>query len=118
MSTSVFHSRYSTSPAITPDCEIPILMEAPTDHRRPSALSDKRLNNVNYVRHVLRRFFGGSARKSSPAVVFDDALCDQSPSSHLPADNCTSPVFVHPNLQYEKHAKFSGNALLSPANGV
>jgi hypothetical protein len=93
----------------TTDCEIPILMDLPADNRRQSALSDRRLNNVNYVRHVLRRFFGGSARKSSPTIGLDESPSEQSPNANTLAGNFSSPVLTHPNLQYDKHTKFSGN---------
>ncbi|UJR31086.1 hypothetical protein I4U23_018594 [Adineta vaga] len=112
MSKSIYHSRLSSSTLTTPDIDIPILMENNIDHRRQSAFSDRRLNNVNYVRHVLRRFFGGSNRKSSPTAGLDDSPYEQSPTLNILSENFSSPILIHPTLQYDKHTKFSGELLL------
>ncbi|CAF0923074.1 unnamed protein product [Adineta ricciae] len=112
MSKSIYHSHLSSSAVATPDTEIPILMESNTDHRRPSTLSDRRLNNVNYVRHVLRRFFGGSNKKSSPLSGIDDSPYEQPPTCSIYPEDSLSPILIHPALQYDKHTKFSGELLL------
>ena len=65
MSISTCHSQLPSPTDITPDSDIPNLMDINSDNRRQSSLNDKRTNNVNYVRHVLRKFFGGYSRKSS-----------------------------------------------------
>lgn len=97
MSKSTCHSRLPLSSSLTsPDIENLNSMDNQNDYRRISASNDKRQHNVNYVRHVIRRFFGSYSRKSSP-LIHDES--EQSP---------TSPVLLHPSLQYEKHTKFSG----------
>jgi hypothetical protein len=101
MSKSTCRSRLSST-ATTPDLDINnIQIQNLIDFRTQT--NDKRLNNVNYVRHVLRKFFGGYNKKppSINTTSFDDT--DQSPS-----DSLISPILIHPCLQYDKHAKFSG----------
>lgn len=96
MSKSTYHTRVPLPSSLTsPDIENLNSMETSIDYRRTTASNDKRLHNVNYVRHVLRRFFGGYNRKSSPFVSDENSL-EQ------------SPILIHPLLQYDKHTKFSG----------
>lgn len=112
MSKTTCHSRLPLSPInTTPDIELANSMENPLDPRRTSALSDKRIHNVNYVRHVLRRFFGTYNRKSSPAVA-DEATPEQLPTLNLLSENSASPVLIHLSLEYEKQTKFSGNKIV------
>lgn len=84
-------------------------MDNPTELRRSSVFSDKRNHNVNYVRHVLRRFFGSYNKKSSLSAAFDEHSAEQSPTIESNAENGTSPILLHPSLQYDRHKKFSGN---------
>ena len=108
MSKSTCHSRLPST-ATTPDLDFPNLMETSADLRRPSSISDRRATNVNYVRHVLRKFFGGHNKKYSSSAVFDDLSYEPSPTaSSTGAERCISPILIHPCLQFEKHTKFSG----------
>jgi hypothetical protein len=107
MSKSTCHSRLSST-ATTPDLDIQNLMDTNIDIRRQSALSDKRTNNVNYVRHVLRKFFGSSNKRTSSSAIFDDISNEQSPTTNTVTPNAISPILIHPCLQYDKHTKFSG----------
>jgi hypothetical protein len=104
MSVSTCHSRLPLSIAATPDIDIQNLMDHSLEDRRQSTLSDKRITNVNYVRHVLRRFFGGSNKKSPT----DEISSEQSPTIDVIQDDLASPILIHPGLQYDKHTKFSG----------
>ena len=99
----------STCQSITATPELDLPMDNHPELRRPSSLSDKRAHNVNYVRHVLRRFFGSYNKKSSLSAAFDDNSAEQSPSTEFSAENGTSPILLHPSLQYDQHKKFSGN---------
>jgi len=108
MSKSSCHSRLSSSITTTPDLDIENFMDINAENRRQSSLSDRRINNVNYVRHVLRRFFGGSNKKTSPTTGSEDTSYEQSPTTKLSTENSPSPVLIHPSLQYDKHSKFSG----------
>lgn len=62
---------------------------------------DRRVNNVNYVRNVLRKFFSSYIKKSSTSS-------DENQSDHL-----ISPILIHPCLQFDKHSKFSGSRTLN-----
>ncbi|CAF3423933.1 unnamed protein product [Rotaria socialis] len=88
------------------------LMDTNMDNRCSSALNDKRIHNVNYVRQVLRRFFGVSHKKSSSTTCFDDISDEQSQSTNILKASPIVPVFIQPCLQYENHTKFSGELLL------
>jgi hypothetical protein len=107
MSVSTCHSPLSLSSTTSPNTDIQNLMENNADNRRLSAYSDKRINNVNYVRTVLRRFFGGSNKKS-PTAAFEIISHEQSPTTDLNHENLSSPILIYPDLQYDKHSKFSG----------
>lgn len=113
MSKSTSHSRLSST-ATSPDLDINnIQFQNLMDLRSPTTTSDKRLNNVNYVRHVLRKFFGVYSKKPtsiSPAV-FDDCFTDQSTTTNNISDNLVPAILIHPCLQYDKHAKFSGRKI-------
>ena len=106
MSKSACHSCLPTSSLTTPDFDTQT--SGMDDIRRQSSMSDKRIHNVNYVRHVLRRFFGGSNKKSSSSITFDDTSSEQSPTTNITTEDCTSPILIHPSLQYDKRTKFSG----------
>lgn len=109
MSKSSYHSHLPSSVLTTPDLDIQNSMDNNIDNRRTSTFSDKRINNVNYVRTVLRRFFGG--HKKSSQTISDESPYEPSSPTILAAttlENITSPVFIHPCLQYDKHTKFSG----------
>ncbi|CAF5066745.1 unnamed protein product, partial [Rotaria socialis] len=69
-----------------------------------------RFNNINYVRHVLRKVFGSHSKKYSSrrSTISDDNLTDQT----LAIDNLMAPILIHPCLQYDKHETFSGELLL------
>jgi hypothetical protein len=110
MSKSTCHSRLSST-ATTPDHDIPIAIDSHIDLRRQSSTNDRRTTNVNYVRHVLRKFFGGSNKKYSSNTVFDDLTYESSSAltSCTTADSCLSPILIHPCLQFDKHTKFTGN---------
>jgi hypothetical protein len=103
-SKSTCHSRLSST-STTPDLDINnIQLQNLMDIRNTN---DRRFNNVNYVRNVLRRFFGNYNKKSSSinSPVFDDNnLTDQT-------DNLISPILIHSCLQFDKHTKFSGELL-------
>jgi hypothetical protein len=101
MSKSTYHSPLPSSAV---DLDIENFMDNNTDPRRQSSLSDKRIHNVNYVRHVLRRFFGTYNKKPSST---QDLASEQSPTRNL-----TSPILIHPCLQYDKRTKFSGKNVL------
>lgn len=108
MSKSTCHSRLPST-ATTPDLDFPNMMETSAELRRQSSASDRRATNVNYVRHVLRKFFGGYNKKYSTNAGFDDISYESSPTAnHTNAEQCISPIFIHPCLQFEKHTKFSG----------
>jgi hypothetical protein len=97
MSKLACHSQLPTS-----DFDIQNFMDINADNRRQTSLNDKRIHNVNYVRHVLRRFFGSHTKKSS----FDETSYEQSPNNRT--ENLTSPILNQPCLEYDKHAKFTG----------
>jgi hypothetical protein len=100
MSKPTSSSRLSST-ATTPDFDLNhIQLQNLMDFRNQTISNDRRLNNINYVRNVLRRFFGGHTKKSS-SINSDDNLPDQS-------DNLISPILLHPCLQFDKHTKFSG----------
>jgi len=110
MSKSTCHSRLSST-ASTPEVDInSIQLQNLMDFRNQTNPNDKRYNNVNYVRQVLRRFFGSYNKKSSSinSTSFDDNLTDQTPTINQFNDNLISPILIHPCLQFNKHAKFSG----------
>jgi hypothetical protein len=103
-SKSTCHSRLSST-STTPDLDINnIQLQNLMDIRNTN---DRRFNNINYVRNVLRRFFGSYNKKSSSinSTVIDDNLTDQT-------DNLISPILIHSCLQFDKHTKFSGELLL------
>ena len=102
MSKSTCQSRLSST-ATTPDIEFPVLMETTNDLRRQSSTSDRRTTNVNYVRNVLRKFFGGYGKKYSTNSNFDE----------ISSDTNVTPILVHPCLQFEKKTKFSGKNLFA-----
>lgn len=110
MSKSTGHTRLlsSSTTTTTPNSDIQNSMDTNFDNRRQSTMSDKRIHNVNYVRHVLRKFFGGYNKKYSSPTIYDDNSYEQSPTTNSISENVTSPIFIHPGLQYERHAKFSG----------
>jgi len=101
MSKSPCHSQLLTS-----DFDIQNIMDINSDNRRQPSLNDKRIHNVNYVRHVLRRFFGSHNKKSS----FDDTYSEHSPK--ILTENLRSPILIQPCLQYDKHRKFTGKYFL------
>jgi hypothetical protein len=111
MSNSTCHSNLPSSTVTTSDFDIQNFMDMNSDNRRQSSLSDRRIHNVNYVRHVLRRFFGVYHKKSSPSTVLEDISCEQSPTANIITENSTSPILIHPCLQYDKRTKFSGKNL-------
>jgi hypothetical protein len=109
MSKPTCRSRLSST-ATTPDLDINnIQLQNLIEFRNQTNTNDRRLNNGNYVRNVLRRFFGGYTKKSSAinSTVFDD-LTDQSLTTD---DNLISPIVIHPCLQFDKHTKFSGRII-------
>ncbi|CAF4868073.1 unnamed protein product [Rotaria socialis] len=58
MSKSTCHSRLSST-ATTPDLDVNnIELQNLIDFRNQTNTNDKRFNNINYVRHVLRKVFG------------------------------------------------------------
>jgi len=97
MSKPTCHSRLSS----TPDLDITnIQIQNLMDIRNTN---DRRItNNVNYVRNVLRRFFGSYNKKYS--TISDDNHSDQS-------ENLISPILIHSCLEFNKHKKFSGELL-------
>lgn len=108
MSKSTYQSRLPTT---TPDIDIQnLVMDINnSENRRQSSLSDKRIHNVNYVRHVLRRFFGGYNKKSTSSTTgFDENSYEQSPTLDILTENSISPILIQPSLQYNKQQKFSG----------
>ena len=110
MSKSTCHSRLSST-ATTPDVDINnIQLQNLIDFRNQTNPNDRRYNNVNYVRQVLRRFFGSYSKKSSSisSTGFDDSLPDQTLTTNNFNDNLISPILIHPCLQFNKHTKFSG----------
>jgi len=56
---------------------------------------DKRFNNINYVRHLLRKFFGNYTKKFLSITQIND-------------DNLISPILIQPCLHFDKHTKFCG----------
>jgi len=98
-SKSTCHSRLSS----TPDLDINnIQLQNLMDIRNTN---DRR---VNYVRNVLRRFFGNYNKKSSSInspVIDDNNLIDQTDNLII------SPILIHSCLQFNKHTKFSGELL-------
>lgn len=108
MSKSTCQSRLPLSATTTPDFDIQNSMDMNSENRRQSSLNDKRIHNVNYVRHVLRRFFGGYNKKYTSPTIYDDISYEQSPTTNKLSENLTSPILIHPNLQYDKNTKFSG----------
>ncbi|CAF3047800.1 unnamed protein product [Rotaria sp. Silwood2] len=86
-------------------------MDINPDNRRQSSLNDKRIHNVNYVRHVLRKFFGSYTKKSSSTTSFDDISYEQLQTTNIIKNNSISSILIHPCLQYDKHTKFSGKNL-------
>ena len=116
MSKSTCQSRLPTPSSTTATPELDLPMDNNTDHRRPPSFSDKRNHNVNYVRHVLRRFFGSYHKKppstSSSTATFDENSSEQSPTGDFLAENETSPILIHPSLQYDQRKKFTGNSSL------
>jgi len=111
MSKSTCHSRLPSSTATTPELDIENFMDSNSDNHRQSSLSDRRIHNVNYVRHVLRRFFGSYNKKSSSSTAYDDISCQRSPTKNIDTENLRSPILVHPCLQYDKSTKFSGKKI-------
>ncbi|CAF1506732.1 unnamed protein product, partial [Adineta ricciae] len=92
-----------SSTATTPDLDLNnIQIQTLMDFRNQTNSNDKRLNNVNYVRQVLRRFFGVYNKKSTSSNSTDDNY----------SNNLMSPILIHPCLQSSKHAKFSGDLLV------
>ncbi|CAF0999006.1 unnamed protein product [Adineta steineri] len=112
MSKSTCPSRLASA-ATTPDLDInQIQLQNLMDFRNQTNSNDKRFNNVNYVRQVLRRFFGVYNKKSPTINSIDDNSTDQLNNNNNIQDNLISPVLIHPCLQFNKHAKFSGELLL------
>ena len=113
MSKSTCQSRLPTPSSIPATPELDLPMENNADNRRTSSFSDKRIHNVNYVRHVLRRFFGSHHKKSSSstATAFDENSSEQSPTGDFLPENGSSPILIHPSLQYDQHKKFTGNSI-------
>ncbi|CAF2133808.1 unnamed protein product [Rotaria magnacalcarata] len=110
MSKSTCHFRLSST-ATTPDLDINnIQLQNLIDFRNQTNTNDKRFNNINYVRHVLRKVFGSHNKKSSSrrSTISDDNLTDQT----LTIDDLVAPILIHSCLQYDKHGKFSGELLL------
>ncbi|CAF1083434.1 unnamed protein product [Adineta ricciae] len=96
-----------SSTATTPDLDLNnIQIQTLMDFRNQTNSNDKRLNNVNYVRQVLRRFFGVYNKKSTSSNSTDDNY----------SNNLMSPILIHPCLQSSKHAKFSGRENSRPKN--
>ncbi|CAF0847252.1 unnamed protein product [Rotaria sordida] len=89
-------------------------MDINTDNRRQSSSSsnDKRIHNINYVRHVLRKFFGSYNKKSSSITSFNDISYEPLQTTNIIKNNSISSILIHPCLQYDKHTKFSGELLL------
>ncbi|CAF1027662.1 unnamed protein product [Adineta steineri] len=112
MSKSTCPSRLASA-ATTPDLDInQIQLQNLMDFRNQTNSNDKRFNNVNYVRQVLRRFFGVYNKKSPTINSTDDNSTDQLNNNNNIQDNLISPILIHPCLQFNKHAKFSGELLL------
>ncbi|CAF2976328.1 unnamed protein product [Rotaria sp. Silwood2] len=114
MSKSTSHSRLSST-ATTPDLDINnIQLQNLIDFRNQTNINDKRSNNVNYVRHVLRKFFGGYIKKSTSinSTISDDNLNDQILTINNINDNLILPILIPACLQFNKHEKFSGELLL------
>ncbi|CAF1199407.1 unnamed protein product [Rotaria sp. Silwood1] len=114
MSKSTNNSRLSST-ATTPDLDINnIQLQNLIDVRNQTNTNDKRSNNVNYVRHVLRKFFGGYIKKSISinSTICDDNLNDQILTTNNINDNLMSPILIPPCLQYYNYEKFSGELLL------
>ncbi|CAF3501693.1 unnamed protein product [Adineta steineri] len=112
MSKSTCPSRLASA-ATTPDLDInQIQLQNLMDFRNQTNSNDKRFNNVNYVRQVLRRFFGVYNKKSPTISSIDDNSTDQLNNNNNIQDNLISPILIHPCLQFNKHAKFSGELLL------
>ncbi|CAF3654784.1 unnamed protein product [Rotaria sp. Silwood1] len=86
-------------------------MDINTDNRRQSSSNDKRIHNINYVRQVLRKFFGSYNKKSSSITNFDDISYEQLQTTNIIKNNSISSILIHPCLQYDKHRKFSGELL-------
>ncbi|CAF3240364.1 unnamed protein product [Rotaria sp. Silwood2] len=113
MSKSTSHSRLSST-ATTPDLDINnIQLQNLIDFRNQTNINDKRSNNVNYVRHVLRKFFGGYIKKSTSinSTISDDNLNDQILTINNINDNLILPILIPACLQFNKHEKFSGRIL-------
>ncbi len=100
MSKSTGSSRLSST-ATTPDIDLNHIQFQNLLDLRNSTTG--RLNNVNYVRNVLRRFFGVHTKKSS-SISSEDNHPDQSNIN----DNLISPILLHPCLQFDRHTKFTG----------
>ena len=107
MSKSVCHSR-PPSASTTPDFEPSHSVDVPMDMRRQSSITDKRATNVNYVRHVLRKFFGSHAKKHSAYIGFDEIPYEPSPATSAITETSITPILIHPCLQFDKRTKFSG----------
>lgn len=106
MSKPTSHSRLSST-STTPDVDLNNIQFQNLLDIRNNPTNDRRLNNVNYVRNVLRRFFGSYNKKSSSnnSTISDENLFDQS-------DNLISPILIHSCLLFNKHTKFSGELLI------
>ncbi|CAF1020014.1 unnamed protein product [Rotaria sordida] len=113
MSKSTCHSHLSSTPT-TPDLDINnIQLQNLIDFRNQINTNDKRSNNINYVRHVLRKFFSGYIKKSTSinSTISDENLTDQILTINNINDNLISPILIHSCLQFHKHEKFSGELL-------
>ncbi|UJR15581.1 hypothetical protein I4U23_002517 [Adineta vaga] len=112
MSKSTCPSHVSST-VTTPDLDLNnIQIQTLMDFRNQTNSNDKRFNNVNYVRQVLRRFFGVYNRKSSSNQSTDENSIDQSITTNNFNDNLISPILIHPCLLWNKHTKFSGELLI------
>lgn len=107
MSKSACYSRPSSA-SMTPDFESTHSVEVPMDMRRQSSINDKRNTNVNYVRHVLRKFFGSHAKKQSAYVGLDEIPYEPSPTTSTITEGSITPILIHPCLQFDKRTTFSG----------
>ena len=110
MSRSTCHSCLSST-ATTPDIDIDdIQLQTLMDYHNQTIANDRRFSNMDCVRYVLRKFFGGHGKRSISinSAVFDDTLTDQTSSVNNVNDNLILPILIHPCLQFDRHEKFSG----------
>ena len=84
------------------------------DHNQTST-NDRRFNNINYVRNVLRKIFRGHSKKSTSinSPTFDDISFDQSSRTNSISNNIISPILIHSCLQFNEHGQFSGRNISS-----